>query len=456
MIPYHWALIAWVPFAALCMIDRNSARGLSIAYLGALLILPAGNDFDVSGLPSLDKYNAPTLGVLIGTIFFHPRTFDRFRLGVPDLILLLIIQLRFVTEIMNDNGVWTATSRSLEFGINFIVPVFLARLHLATPTALRTFLVALVGAGVIYAPLALFEFRMSPKIHTTMYGYFQHVFFQHYRNGMWRPIVCFDHALLLGRFFAITTFLALIPMRRDLVQSLGKLGKYVWVLPMLGLLVSQSYGPYMLFVLLCAGYYIVQRRIWPGFALPAAGVIWIAGVFAGWRPLYFLANQVSSISRERADSLWYRLYALDEYATVIRTHPLFGHGGFGAGRIEDLATDSQALMRALSSGYLGWGVELLWWFVALYYVFKVMRMLPNTVLAKRAAAVGTLCALSIAISMLDKALDPMIMLLVSSFMAIYVWVGTNQQQILPEDPAEPTGLESVPPIEGPALRGGTP
>ena len=59
---------------------------------------------------------------------------------------------------------------------------------------------------------------MSPQIHRTLYGYFQHVFVQFERGGYWRPVVCFNHALDLGRFFAFAAFLAALPMRKELAR----------------------------------------------------------------------------------------------------------------------------------------------------------------------------------------------------------------------------------------------
>lgn len=424
MIPFHYALIAWIPIAALCMADRNAARGLSCAFLGAWLFLPAGQEFDLIGLPGLSKFMAPTLGVLAGTILFHPKSFDNFKLGVPDLILVGILQLEFASAIMNDRGLYAAMSRSLEFGTAYILPVFLVRLHLSTPRALRTFMVAFVFAAIMYTPLAMWEFRMSPQLHSNAYGYFQHQFVQHSRYGMWRPAVFFDHALMLGRFFAIAAFLALFPLRRDLMSMAGKyFGPWLFVIPLIGLFVSLSAGPYLLFMLLCAAYVAIMRRqIWIAFAAPVAALVWLVCTFSGLRPGFFLANEILRVNPDRGESLWYRLYALEEYGQVILSKPWFGHGRFGAGRIENLATDSQALMNGLKMGMFGAGVLYLWWFVAMYYSARVIEMTRDTRMARRAAAVVTLCSLSLVVSVLDRGLDPTVLTMIASTTGIYGWL----------------------------------
>src|SRR5262249_17421221 len=65
----------------------------------------------------------------------------------------------------------------------------------------------LVIAGLLYSLPMLFEIRMSPQLHTWIYGYFPHSFSQQMRDGGFRPIVFMGHGLLVA-FFIMTTVVA--------------------------------------------------------------------------------------------------------------------------------------------------------------------------------------------------------------------------------------------------------
>ncbi len=432
MIPYEAALIAWIPISALLMVDRNSARGFSLAFVLGLMFLPSTLEISLPGVPDIGKENVATIGVLIGTVIFHPRLFDRFRLTVLDLLFLFSIQLAFITSYVNDFGYYDGLSQTMGFFLNFALPVFLARIHLGTPNGLRTFLLTLVAGGVIYAPLALWEFRMSPQIHTKTYGYFQHVFQQHARGGFWRPIVYFAHALSLARFFAFTSFLALFPLRKDLVRfferwGFGRIGYFVFLAPLLGLVLSQSYGPYLMFILLCTGYFAIYRFPWMGYALPAAAFVWLFLVFVGFKPGYGVVEQVEGLNAQRAQSLGYRLIALQEYREIILNRPWFGHGGWGHGRIEGRATDSQALIQFLSRGFIGGTVYLAWWAFAMHYAYRTFAVMKHTVFGTRAAAFAILATISMTLATIDAGLDQHLLLGLSGLLAIHSWLRTEPQ-----------------------------
>jgi hypothetical protein len=427
MIPYKAALTAWIFVSILLMADRNNARGFSLAFVVGLMILPEKYGLDLPGLPSLEKFHVACLGVLIGTIIFHPKVFDNLKLVPSDLLLVGSMQIMFASAMVNDQGYFSGASRAFQFGLEFALPVFLARLHIGTPRGMRTFLLTMVLGAVLYAPFAAWEFRMSPQIHTKIYGYFQHMFSQFRRGSFWRPVLFFPHALDLGRFFAFTAFLAVLPMRRDLIDLFGRRGKFLFLLPLLGLLVSQSWGPYMMFCLLCMGYFFIQKHTVIAYLLPIIAFTWLAMLFAGMQPGFSFVEDISNVNADRAQSLAYRLRALDYYRPVMAEQPLLGYGGFGNGRIEGIATDSQALMNIIQSGFFGAAVFYAWWVVGMHYAFRVMRKVPNTILAKRAAGAGMMASLALSINVIDQALNNFLLLILGGFVGIYLWLNTNQE-----------------------------
>ena len=65
----------------------------------------------------------------------------------------------------------------------------------------------LIVAGLFYSLPMLFEVRMSPQLHTWIYGYFPHSFLQQMREGGFRPVVFLGHGLLVA-FFIMTSAVA--------------------------------------------------------------------------------------------------------------------------------------------------------------------------------------------------------------------------------------------------------
>jgi len=422
MIPYQVALIGYIPLAAIIMAGRNNALAFSLAYLIGLMFLPSGLEFEIPGVPDLTKENVPGLGILIGTVLFHPRIFDRFRLSKLDFLFVFGMLAAFITAYTNGFGVRYGVSQMLDVLMSFALPIVLARIHLGTPASIKTFMITLVLLSCIYVPMSLWEFRMSPQIHTWVYGYFQHVFQQHMRGSFWRPIVFFYHALALGRFYALATFLALFPARPALVRLFGNSGKYVFLAPLAGLLLEQSISPVLLFVFMSALYLAIQWRHWTVLIMPVLAFTWFGFVFAGIEIGYGSVDRFTPVSSERAQSFEYRLQALREYRSVILNRPWFGHGGFNHGRIEGRATDSQSLIFLLQSGLIGTLAYLGWWFGAMWAAARTANRMRGTPLGRTAAAWAAFGSIALTYTVVDAALEHFLMFGLAAMFGIDAWL----------------------------------
>lgn len=440
------ALVAYIPIAALIMAMRDTARGFSIAYLVGLMFLPAGYEFEIPVLPDLSKENAPAVGILIGTLIFHPKLLARFKITALDFIFLFGAACAFMTAMLNDMGLKFGASETLNVMLSFFLPVMLARIHIGSPKGLRTFLITLVVLACIYTPLSLFEFRMSPQLHTWTYGYFQHVFQQHMRGSFWRPIVYFYHALSLGRFYALAAFLALFPLRKDLIRRFGPNGAYLWMAPFLGLLLELSLSPILMFTLLCGMYQVVMRVPLAVWLAPLAAYMWFAGVFAQIEIGYGSVSRFSAVSSERAESFNYRLQALREYRSVVLTKPWFGWGGFGRGRIEGRATDSQLLVHLLSTGLFGAVAYFGWWWGAMGAAAGLVRRARGTPTAGYAAAFAAFASIGLSYTVVDAAVDHFMMFGLAALYGIATTPAARKVRKLPFR-RNPYDLGPLPPRE---------
>jgi cell division protein FtsW (lipid II flippase) len=228
--------------------------------------------------------------------------------------------------------------------------------------------------------------------------------------------VCFSHALPLGRFFAFTAFMAMLPMRKMLAKHV-RYGEWLFLAPLVGLIVSMSYGPYAMFAAMCGLYYVARRRLWLTYIVPALASVWILLVLSGAQPMYGVVNQIRAFNPERADSLQYRLDALDEYSIPIRQEPIFGWGGWNNQKTE-MATDSAFLIMALSRGVISACLLFGWWFMAMHSCLATAKRYRDTPLADVLLGVALMIAVSIALSMVDNALDFHSMLLASGALGL--------------------------------------
>jgi O-antigen ligase len=440
MIQPELAILLWVPISAALMMDRNAARGLTIAMIGALLLLPSGVAADMLGAPQLTKTGAAGIGILLGTAIFHSRLMFQFRPRWFDAFMVAMLGSMVFTSWNNGLGIYDGVSTAIYETLDVLTLWLAARIVLYRPEALKTFLLGIAIAGAIYTPFVVWEWRLSPQIHYTVYGEFQHQFAQFHRWGFFRPVVCFPHALDLGRFMALAAFLAALPLRKDLGRIIPG-GQVLFAAPLLSLALSMSIGPYILFSALCVGFTVlrVPQMRSAMYAVPACAVALVAILASGGNPYARVFETAQTISADRADSFQYRIDALEEYQAVIAERPWFGHGGWSRGRLSHRATDSDLLIRMLKFGAVGAGFYYAWWGLAFASIASLARKTRGAPFERIVRALTVALAIGLAISTIDRALDPQIVVAVSSIVGIERLVrsgrltGTHNQHAVSAD-----------------------
>ena len=190
----------------------------------------------------------------------------------------------------------------------------------------------MVIAAVIYVPFALFEIRMSPVLHSWLYGYSQHPdFLQTLRGGGFRPMVFMVHGLALARFFLLGTCAAFI---------LGRIGGRVFGVPgkalgwclLLVLILCKSLGAFMFAAL------AVPLLLW-GRPKLEVRIGMVLALFAGLYPLLrtwelipteqIVSFLTSLVGEDRSGSLGFRFVNENLLLKKAREHFLFGWGQNG-------------------------------------------------------------------------------------------------------------------------------
>lgn len=380
-----------------------------------------------------------------------PQRLKGYRFNPADLIIVVSALLMCGTSMLNDLGIYDGISASVHALLYYAAPFLLGRAVLRDRRDLLLAARYVVIAASICGVAAVWEWRMSPQIHNFLYGVFPHDWLQHVRWGFYRPILCFPHALGLGIFMVWTAMLGLALHRAKAFRAPLGFPPVLWLMPVfMGLAVSMSLGPWMLFAFGAAVWYLTTRyRMRYLLAVPLVIALgWMVGRYTEVASGSGLIKVAQVINAERAESLAYRVNVETELLEKAKDRKWFGWGGYGRSRIEDsgYAVDGLWINRLGMYGILGLATFYLWWCWPVIWARHVGREVErDPVLSSLLVVVGL-----VAVNFLfNNFLDPMLVVLsgaaVSNLMRLReeARVRAYQQQLAPAGaywaPAPPQG-----------------
>lgn len=200
LVPF--AMFGLIPLAWALMLRMRPHKALVATFICAHLFLPIFS-YLIVGSTAYDRATAPGLAVLSGMLLRDRRRLADFSwrwIDVPMIVwcfcpLLTVISLgREGRELVG-----SIVKQSLRYGL----PYFLGRVYLRDWAALKDLAVGMVAGALAYAPLCLWEIRMSPHLHADVYGYAQHSFVQTIRQIGYRPMVFMQHGLAVGMYMCM-------------------------------------------------------------------------------------------------------------------------------------------------------------------------------------------------------------------------------------------------------------
>ena len=203
--------------------------------MGGYLLLPVNTGFDAPGIPNMDKTLISNLAVSVWAVIFarfKVIAFPRNKILVG--LILLYVASPFFTMLTNQEPLRLSASTlpAMTFydGLSVVtrqivhlLPFLIGYNGFKTENDIREVLKALVMAALAYSILILWEIRMSPQLHTQLYGFFPHSFVQQVRGGGYRSVVFLGHGLVVARFVAMAT-VAAIGLWRIRTQVFGLKG----------------------------------------------------------------------------------------------------------------------------------------------------------------------------------------------------------------------------------------
>lgn len=357
----YLVLLLW-PVAILWMFRKMPPeRAFIWAILGGYMLLPEATEFNLPMIPAFDKSSIPNLTAFAVCVMLLQMRFSFLPEGALGKILtgLLVLspvasvfansdalhfggidmgRLRIVIEqetVLPGMRIYDSVS-ALVRSLILVLPFFMARKLLASEAALIELMRALVIAGLIYSLPMLFEMRVSPQLHTWVYGFFQHDFGQMIREGGFRPIVFMPHGLWVAFFAVLCAVSALYFAREALPQERTKkvlIALYLVVIVWL----CKSMGPRMILLALAPLVLVFSAKMHLRVAAALAAVTMIYPLLrgAGLVPTGAFVEYLYQTRPERAQSLEFRFDNEDLLLAHAWEKPLVGWGGWGRNLIRD-------------------------------------------------------------------------------------------------------------------------
>jgi hypothetical protein len=428
------ALIIWPVVILALFASLRPAHALIWSLLGGYLVLPVNVAFDFPGVPALDKTSIPSVAALIGALIFAGARAVRLprEWWLMTLMALYVISPMLTVLTNRDSLVfgslmlpglkpYDALSAAAYNSIN-LIPFLLGYNMLRTDRSQNYLLRALVVAMLCYSLPMLIEIRLSPQLHTWIYGFFPHSFGQQVRDGAFRPVVFLGHGLLVAIFTSMTIVGAVYFVQRR-AQIFG-VSAWFWLVYLIGILVlCRSLGALILSVAALTAALLIRQS---GVRLICALVAITVFVYPVMRgadlvPVQTLADQVAAQSRERAGSFQTRIDNEDSLLKRASQRPLFGWGGYGRNRVYDESTGEDMSITdgtwIIVIGISGW---------AGYIATFGLLCLPVVGIwwrGSHVSAAGTALSLVLAVNLVDlvpnSSLTPLTWLLAGSLAAIF-------------------------------------
>jgi hypothetical protein len=237
--------------------------------------------------------------------------------------------------------------------------------------------------GLAYVPLVLWEARMSPQLHTTLYGYFPHDFLQHIRAGGFRPVVFTGSGLECGLFMA-TAVVASVGLLQTGTKVLGLPPILTSLALLAGLFACISLGP-LLYGLLVPALMLATRATFQAkVSIVLSFVILIYPLLRSQDlfPTSAFVSTAEAVSSDRAYSLGFRFKNEDLLLERARERALFGWGSWARSHVFDASTGKD---ESVTDGY--WIIELGSYGLAGFLSFFSLLLAPLVLSARRIGSI---------------------------------------------------------------------
>jgi len=341
-------LILW-PFISLLFYKRLPVIHATFwTIVGGFLVLPVRFEIDFPLIPPLGKESIPAIAALIGCIYIKK---IRIKLlpqsGLERWFVIILLISPIITVFTNQEVINGIPGLTLHDGFSSIISTYIKLLPLIigmqiikTHEDLLVLFKLLVISALAYSLLILFEIRMSPQLHTWVYGYFPHTFGQQARFGGFRAVVFLGHGLIVSMYLAVVLGTVTI-LQKQKIRIYGiplrLIIVYFIVLLILNKTVSGFLLGMILFVIIAWLPVNIVRRLSLLFIFIV--LIYPALSILDLFPHEQLVQLASGFNEERGTSLAFRFFHENLLLDHAQNKLFFGWGGWARNRLEGSVKD---------------------------------------------------------------------------------------------------------------------
>lgn len=375
---FAYAVMMFWPFMAIYLYKTRTIQvATTWVILGGFMFLPVGTSVNLPFIPSLGKNSIPVISALIGCWFVVKKPVHYFKnRGLTRLFVLILILGPLITVLNNQEAVIIGDRflpgltmhdafSTIVNQILLITPFFMGWQFFRTYQNQLLIFKIIVVAGLFYSILILFEIRMSPQMHSWVYGYFPHSFAQQARDGGFRSVVFMGHGLWVA-FFAVVVLIsatALWKNNKKIRQFSPAVVSYYFlmVLILCKSLAALLYGVFGLIIIK-----LTKPRTQIRLALILATLAMFYPIMSITKtfPHHGLIEVATFISPERAGSLDFRFKNEEILVARGREKFFFGWGGWGRNRVyneetgkDESVTDGRWIITFGQFGWFGFMAE---------------------------------------------------------------------------------------------------
>ncbi len=322
--------------------------------VGGYLFLPVKTEIDFPMIPAFDKESIPAITAFI-CIFLVKKKYITLlpKQKIAKCFVILISLTPFFTVVNNSeevfNGLYMIQGMSLYDSISVIMrqyilllPFIIATQIVKSENDLLKLTKLFVISGLIYSLIILWEVKMSPQLHTDIYGFFPHSFIQQVRYDGYRPMGFLGHGLVVGIYmmvcFALTC--ALWKKNERVIKSVPT--SFIMFYLLFILLICKATAAFLLGVVILLLVFLNQIKLQKFIIISSLTLILLYPTMCLLNifPHNELIDFFMSFDPARAQSLDFRFFhesLLIEHAQIKFWH---GWGSWGRNRLAESVTDS--------------------------------------------------------------------------------------------------------------------
>jgi hypothetical protein len=416
-------IIIWPLVSVMLYKRKDTLTATFFTIVGGYLILPVRTEIDFPLIPALNKESVSALSALIGCIYIKKVKIDLIpKEGVERWLILIFLLLPILTVITNtepvfDGKFWRPelTFRDAIGGmflnwvkiIAFILGLQLIKKYDQQLLLFKYFTIA----GLWYSLPILLEIRLSPQLHTWIYGFFPHFFNQQMRGDGFRAVVFLGHGLLVAIFVVIALASATTLWKQRI--NTFRIPAFLTVLYLLMVLIlSKTLGANFLALILIPAIVWLPSSMHNNISRSLMLVIILYPLLTMFKifPQQEILEFVSSINPDRAGSLFYRFQMETRILEHTTNKFLFGWGAWDRNLPWGTVPDGYWIVLLSSQGFTAF---IAVFGLALTATIKGVKA-SNELVEKAEKQLLTINILLIVVIMIDQIPN-------SSMNSIYIW-----------------------------------